>query len=397
MKGVKTLRLFYNGKCIRPISEDCAMEPKTNKILIVKYKFDCSKADLFPIFNNGFEYTFIDEHEQTVDVMGVDVETITLMTYDARPDSDGVLTTEVTVEEPVLLNADNIITRSIYSTELPTRMQFGSDTGGNDRSLSLIELLYADTSNMTSMGSMFNCCRNLIKCNTNNWDTSKVNNMSSMFANCTKLTSLDVSNFDTRNVLYMNHVFNNCTLLKSLDVSKWITNKVNTMYAMFSDCCGLDLLDVSNFDTSNVLNMGCMFDGFEDSRGKGVNVIGYENFNTDKVEVVSGLFGCNSYVEKLDLSKWDWKNVRSSTWQDIFPGDVFRGTVNLKEIKAPKNISVPLYLSDSNLLTVESLLSVINNLSVVTTPADLRLGATNLAKLTSEQIAIASNKGWNVI
>ena len=55
MKGVKTLRLFYNGKCIRPMSKDCAMEPKTNKILIAKYKFDCSKYDLFPEFNEGFE------------------------------------------------------------------------------------------------------------------------------------------------------------------------------------------------------------------------------------------------------------------------------------------------------------------------------------------------------
>ena len=57
-------------------------------------------------------------------------------------------------------------------------------------------------------------------------------------------------------------------------------------------------------------------------------------------------------------------------------------------------------LSYCTLLTYESLMNVINNLydiaSAGVKPQGLVLGATNLAKLTEEEIAIATNKGWNV-
>ena len=47
-------------------------------------------------------------------------------------------------------------------------------------------------------------------------------------------------------------------------------------------------------------------------------------------------------------------------------------------------------------LTVESLIDIINNLATVSTTQTLILGATNLAKLATEQIQIATNKGWTV-
>lgn len=51
-------------------------------------------------------------------------------------------------------------------------------------------------------------------------------------------------------------------------------------------------------------------------------------------------------------------------------------------------------------LTHESLMNVINNLYDIkikgVKPQQLVLGTTNLAKLTAEEIAIATNKGWNV-
>lgn len=53
-----------------------------------------------------------------------------------------------------------------------------------------------------------------------------------------------------------------------------------------------------------------------------------------------------------------------------------------------------------NLLTHESLMNVINKLYDIATKGcntqSLTLGATNLAKLTAEEIAIATNKGWTV-
>ena len=49
----------------------------------------------------------------------------------------------------------------------------------------------------------------------------------------------------------------------------------------------------------------------------------------------------------------------------------------------------------STLLTVESLMNVINQAATVTGKT-MTLGSTNLAKLTDEQKAVATNKGWTL-
>lgn len=63
-------------------------------------------------------------------------------------------------------------------------------------------------------------------------------------------------------------------------------------------------------------------------------------------------------------------------------------------------INYELNLSSCTLLTHESLMNVINNLYDIKTKGcqvqSLVLGSTNLAKLTEEEIAIATNKGWAV-
>ena len=68
---------------------------------------------------------------------------------------------------------------------------------------------------------------------------------------------------------------------------------------------------------------------------------------------------------------------------------------SLIELDSMQNIPVALDLSSTTLDTT-SLLDVIDNLSTVTTTQTLTLGATLLAKLTEEQIAVAVNKGWSV-
>ena len=50
----------------------------------------------------------------------------------------------------------------------------------------------------------------------------------------------------------------------------------------------------------------------------------------------------------------------------------------------------------STLFTREALLEIINNLATVTTTETLTMGSTNLAKLTDEDKAIATNKGWTL-
>ena len=68
------------------------------------------------------------------------------------------------------------------------------------------EITNLDTSNITSMDSMFYQCSKLTTLDLSSFDTSKVTNMGSMFNACNKLTTLDVSNFDTSKVTNMSYM-----------------------------------------------------------------------------------------------------------------------------------------------------------------------------------------------
>lgn len=70
----------------------------------------------------------------------------------------------------------------------------------------------------------------------------------------------------------------------------------------------------------------------------------------------------------------------------------------LVELGGFSNLSVNLDLSSSRKLTADSIMNVINQAKDLsgTGNATLTLGTTNIAKLTEQQIAIASAKGWTL-
>ena len=90
-------------------------------------------------------------------------------------------------------------------------------------------------------------------------NTSEVTSMESMFMNCAKLTSLDLSHFNTENVTTMKEMFYGCQSLSELNVSSFNTSKVTDMSYMFYWCHVLSTLDFSSFDTRNVTDMTSMF------------------------------------------------------------------------------------------------------------------------------------------
>ena len=241
----------------------------------------------------------------------------------------------------------------------------------------------------------------------------KVTSMERMFYFCTSLESLSLKNFDTSNVKNMDYLFYYCRSLINLDISSFNTKNVTTMNTMFMNCFILTNLDVSSFDTSNVKDMGNMFYGCNSLTSLDVS-----NFNTSNVTNMSSMFTACKSLTSLDLNNFDMSKVNS-----IYC--MFDSCNNLTILNAPKNIgkgfkqktnnysSYKLNLSYSPLLTHESLMNVINNLYDLNLTygvydeggndlggtlyrQSLVLGSTNLAKLTDEEIAIATNKGWNV-
>lgn len=219
-------------------------------------------------------------------------------------------------------------------------------------------------------------------------DASKVTSMDYMFGNCFSLTELDLSHFDTSKVTDMDYMFSNCTKLATLDLSNWDTSNVTNMYSMFQSCSKLTKLDVSHFDTSNVTSMTNMF-----SSCINLTSIDVSNFNINtKANTISGIFYQCKALTELDCSNWDISHI-TGTYNIT---NAFDNCTSLVDFKAPKNISAPMSLSGSKALSHDSLMSVINNLTTVTSTKKLTLGSTNLAKLTAEEIAIATNKGWTV-
>ena len=184
------------------------------------------------------------------------------------------------------------------------------------------------------------------------FDTSKVTNMSNMFYNCSSLIS--IPKIDTNKVTNMSYMFGFCSSLTT--IPHLDTSNVTNMESMFFHC--KLLTTIPPLYTSNVTNMGSMF------------------------------YGCCSLpsIPLLDTSK--------VTNMDSILGDCGA----LTYLGGFKNLSISVtfrFLDQCPNLTVESLMNVINNLAKVSGKS-LKFGSINLDKLTAEQKAIATNKGWTL-
>lgn len=90
-------------------------------------------------------------------------------------------------------------------------------------------------------------------------NTSEVTTMNSMFENCSKITNLDLSNFYTSKVTNMQDVFAACESLKDINLHGFDTSNVTVMSRMFAGCVALETLNLGSFNTSSVTDMMMMF------------------------------------------------------------------------------------------------------------------------------------------
>lgn len=158
------------------------------------------------------------------------------------------------------------------------------------------------------------------------------------------------------------------------------TSKANNMTAMFSDC--VNLIQVPLLNTANVMH-------FDDMFYNCTSLTTVPQFNTSSLYSANLMFGgCSKLVSVplLDFTKAE--QLRS----------MLLACSELVELGGFTNLSVNLDLSSSRKLTADSIMNVINEAKDLseTGTATLTLGNTNIAKLTEEQIAIASFKGWTL-
>jgi hypothetical protein len=208
------------------------------------------------------------------------------------------------------------------------------------------------------------------------FNTTNVTSTYQMFRNCIKLKTLP--NYDLSNVTEADGMFYNCDSLIKISLADLKLNKIDDLRNMFHNCNNLE--EVILGDTSKVTSM---YSAFYDSQ----SLKKISQFNGEKIYTVSDAFTqCYALTD-------------------------FGGILNLGKgytQKTTNNSSYSLRLHHSELLTHESLMNVINNLYDLNLTYDvanggtlyaqqLVLGSDNLAKLTADEIAIATNKGWNVL
>ena len=184
----------------------------------------------------------------------------------------------------------------------------------------IIDIDYLNTSQVTNMYAMFNCCWALKHVELSGFDTQKVEDMACMFNSCYSLTWIDLSSFKTSKVTDMDYMFYYCTSIARLDVSKFDTSNVTDMYCMFSGCEGLTSLKLSNFKTDKVTNsMANMFEYC-------INLVTLDltSFNTSNVSEMDQMFnGCTKLKTIYVGDQW---NINSST----SGYSMFEGCTNLE-------------------------------------------------------------------
>ena len=180
--------------------------------------------------------------------------------------------------------------------------------------LSTLNLSSFNTENVQNMEDMFEHCHNLTSLNLSSFNTEKVQNMKGMFTYCHNLTSLNLSSFNTENVEFMSAMFYECHKLASLDLSKFNTKKVKDMSSMFYHCYKLSSVALSSFfNTEEVLYMNLMFSGCEK-----LSSIDVSCFKTKSIKSMEGMFsGCSS-LTSLDLS--NFKTEKVEDMRSMFDG-----------------------------------------------------------------------------
>lgn len=254
------------------------------------------------------------------------------------------------------------------------------------------------TENVTNLYQMFKNCKKITTVPL--FDTSNVTNMSNLFYGCDNLTTVPL--FNTSNVTNMSNLLYNCN--KLTEVPHFDTSKVTNMNDMVSNC--KKITTVPHFDTSNVQNMNGMFSNC-------LELITIPQLDTSNVTSIQNMFAMSGNSKISSIPKLNGSKVTNlQTFIQLYNGTnvltEFGGLENIGQAYAVKQSSNYSYfrfsLTSTTKLTHESLMNVINNLYDLNLTYDvanggtlytqqLQLGGTNLAKLTAEEIAIATNKG----
>lgn len=300
----------------------------------------------------------------------------------------------------------------------------------------LVHVNLINLNSLTSLAGMFANCRALEKIDgMATWDVSNVTSMDSLFLNCFLMSDFsDILNWDVSNVQNTNTIFQGTGISSVFDLSNWTINSSNGLSNFVRNCKNLkkiilpnisasnfgfnDILretdsceeviftgnnfapsslsytfnsakslryiDTTTWDLSNCTNMNLMFINCSSLKS-----IDFSQKDTSKVTKMQQFAsGCEN-LRFIDFTGCDFSNI-TDTATNQFAN--CHSLIRLKGFVYYQSFS----LTNSTLMPVESLVEVLTNLPTVSSSKTITLGTTNKNKLTAEQMAIATEKGWTI-
>ena len=159
---------------------------------------------------------------------------------------------------------------------------------------------------------------------------------------------------------------------------------VNTLGGTFANAI---LLQKVTFNNTTVKD-GSLTLTFTECRA--IKTIDFSGIKIPTITNISQLFKLATTLTTINMGNLDLSGV-------IQASSAFEQALELTNVTFGKNLAISISFEHCKKLTHNSLMSIINNLATVTTTQTLTIGATNIAKLSSDEIAIAVNKGWSVV
>ena len=254
--------------------------------------------------------------------------------------------------------------------------------------------------------------------------------LSSMFQNCYNLTTaIDLSNITLSDKLTtLANCFNGCYRIPSVKLPSIDFTAVTTMATMFQSCYSLKKIECGNprntsqpvLTTIANICTGCLsltkceiLRGLNLSNALVTSIFTYceAMTTTDMIDYTGTIFSNISFtssssvtspysnnfrLRKVDLS-W-FKPTLDTTSQKYSQIYMFRELYNCEDFYPPETGFAPVSFSINiaQKLTRESLVRILNALPTVTAKTTLTMGAPLLAKLTDDDKAIATGRGWTL-
>lgn len=262
---------------------------ESERHLVTQYKFDNSiHGDLIPEFNEEFtEYEVVDDN----------------------------------IEE-------NITTRSIYSTELPTMLRFCERHEFDPRPESLLEVMHINTNNITDMSYMFAQCVRLTSINFDGSNLDNVLNMTSMFAYNYELVNISMRN---------------CSISSINKIIEQIKHKYELLSDGSEEFFYRRTISISNY--SDELNIDRLAEK---------QWMLYSDEKNDYVEIyTAAIFKFNSEIDTRSYVLLDF----NGTYNDCAIYDVDNGDGTIT--RTTKTISAPYYISIVDAETMDTPLGLL--------------------------------------